>query len=97
LKAAGDAATYNRVEYWVEQASYFPIKAKFYADSGGLLKVLYYRDYLKRGDRVSPTQAVIIDAVDATLVTVVDFGDLHFQDIPDSWFHRDYLPHLKFD
>jgi outer membrane lipoprotein-sorting protein len=97
LKAAGDAATYNRVEYWVEQASYFPIKAKFYADSGGLLKVLYYRDYAKRGDRISPAQAVIMDAVDTTLVTVVDFGDLQFQDIPDSWFHRDYLPHLKFD
>ncbi|HEX3602971.1 MAG TPA: outer membrane lipoprotein-sorting protein, partial [Steroidobacteraceae bacterium] len=95
LKAAGDAATYNRVEYWVEQGSYFPVKAKFYADSGALLKVLYYRDFAKRGDRVSPAQAVIIDAVDSSLVTVVDVGDLHFQDIPDSWFQRDYLPHLK--
>jgi outer membrane lipoprotein-sorting protein len=95
LKAAGDAATYNRVEYWVEQGSYYPVKAKFYADSGALLKVLYYRDFTKRGDRVSPAQAVIIDAVNSALVTVVDVGDLHFQDIPDSWFQRDYLPHLK--
>jgi outer membrane lipoprotein-sorting protein len=95
LKAAGDAATYNRVEYWVEQGSYYPIKAKFYADSGALLKALYYRDFTKRGDRVSPAQAVIIDAVNSALVTVVDVGDLHFQDIPDSWFQRDYLPHLK--
>jgi Outer membrane lipoprotein-sorting protein len=95
LKAANDAATYNRVEYWVEQGSYYPIKAKFYADSGGLLKVLYYRDYAKRGDRVAPTQAVIVDAVDSTLVTTVDFGEPHFQRIPDAWFQRDYLPHLQ--
>jgi outer membrane lipoprotein-sorting protein len=95
LKAASDAATYNRVEYWVEQGSYYPVKAKFYADSGGLLKVLYYREFTKRGDRISPAQAVIIDAVNSALVTVVDVGDLHFQDIPDSWFQRDYLPHLK--
>jgi Outer membrane lipoprotein-sorting protein len=97
LAAAGDAATYRRVEYWVEQGTNSPIKAKFYADSGELLKVLYYRNYLKRGDRFSPTQAVIIDAVDSTLVTVVDIGELHFQEIPDSWFQRDYLPHLKLD
>jgi hypothetical protein len=97
LAAAGAAATYKRVEYWVEQGTYNPIKAKFYADSGELLKVLYYRNYIKRGDRLSPAQAVIIDAVDPTLVTVIDIGDLHFQDIPDSWFQRDYLPHLKLD
>lgn len=97
LEAADDAATYNRVEYWVEQNTDDPIKAKFYADSGGLLKVLYYRDYAKRGDRIAPAQAVIIDAVDSTLVTTVDLGEPHFQDIPDAWFERDYLPHLKFD
>src|ERR1700733_5564005 len=97
LAAAGDAATYKRVEYWVEQGTFNPIKAKFYADSGELLKILYYRNYVKRGDRVSPSQAVIIDAVDSALVTVVDIGDLRFQEIPDNWFQRDYLPHLKFD
>jgi hypothetical protein len=97
LYAAGDAATYKRVEYWVEQGSNNPIKAKFYADSGELLKVLYYRNFIKRGDRVSPAQAVIIDAVDSTLVTVIDLGELRFREIPDSWFQRDYLPHLKLD
>jgi outer membrane lipoprotein-sorting protein len=97
LAAAGDAATYKRVEYWVEQGTYNPIKAKFYADSGELLKVLYYRDFVKRGDRVSPAQAVIIDAVNAALVTVVDISELRFQEIPDSWFQRDYLPHLKLE
>jgi hypothetical protein len=85
------------VEYWVEQGTYNPIKAKFYADSGELLKVLYYRDFVKRGDRVSPAQAVIIDAVNAALVTVVDISELRFQEIPDSWFQRDYLPHLKLE
>jgi hypothetical protein len=97
LAAAGDAATYKRVEYWVEQGTYNPIKAKFYADRGELLKVLYYRNFIKRGDRLSPAQAVIIDALDSALVTVVDIGELHFQEIPDSWFQREYLPHLKLD
>ncbi len=97
LKAASDAATYNRVEYWVEQSTEYPIKAKFYADSGGLLKVLYYRNYAKRDDRMSPAQAVIVDAVDSASVTTVDLGEPHLQNIPDAWFNRDYLPHLKFN
>jgi outer membrane lipoprotein-sorting protein len=95
LKAADDAATYNRVEYWVEDPSYTPIKAKLYADSGALLKVLYYRNFIPRDGRNQPTEAVIVNAVDSTLVTTADFSDLSFQDIPDAWFQRDYLPHLK--
>ena len=95
LKAAMDAATYNRVEYWVEQDSDYPIKAKFYSDSGRLLKILFYRNFVTAAGRMRPTQAVIIDAVDPALVTTADFGSLRFQDIPDSWFQRDYLPHLQ--
>lgn len=95
LKAANDAATYNRVEYWVEKAGSGPIKAKFYADSGALLKTLYYRNYAMRDGWLRPTQAVIIDAVDPSLVTTADFSEPQYQDIPDTWFTRDYLPHLN--
>ncbi len=95
MKAASDTATYNHVEYWVEEGTYEPIKARFYADSGRLLKILYYRDYVQRLDGVRPAQAVIIDAVDSALVTTVDFSEAKFEDIPDAWFTRDYLPHLN--
>jgi len=97
LKAANDAATYNHAEYWVERNTDYPIKAEFYADSGVLLKTLYYRNFTESRDHVAPRQAVIVDAVDPELVTTVDLGDPHFQDIPDAWFQRDYLPHLKID
>jgi outer membrane lipoprotein-sorting protein len=95
MKAASENATYNRVEYWVEQGTYRPIKAKFYSDSGRLLKILYYRNFAQRLGADRPGGAVIIDAVDATLVTTVEFSDQKFQDIPDVWFQRDYLPHLN--
>jgi hypothetical protein len=95
LKAANDIATYARVEYWVEHDTFHPIKAKFYSDSGRLLKILYYSNYAERLGLVRPTEAIIIDAVDSSLVTTVLFGDLQFQDIPETWFQRDYLPHLR--
>jgi len=95
LKAAGAGATYDHVDYWVEKETFTPIKAKLYADSGALLKTLYYRNFVVRDGRNRPTQAVIVDAVDQTLVTTADFGELHSQDMPDAWFTRDFLPHLN--
>jgi hypothetical protein len=94
LKAAGNEATYNHVDYWVEKETFTPIKAKLYADSGALLKILYYRNFVVRDGRSHPTQAVIVDAVDQTLVTTAEFGEPRFQDLPDAWFNRDFLPHL---
>lgn len=95
MKAADDLATYRRVEYWVEQGTYLPIKAKFYSDSGRLLKIAYYRNFIEVLGRTRPTQTVIIDAVDTSLATVATSTDYAYQDIPDTWFQRDYLPHLE--
>jgi hypothetical protein len=95
MKAANDQASYNRVEYWVEHDTSYPIKAKFYSDSGRLLKILYYRGFEERLGGIRPTEAIIIDAVDTSLVTTVEFGDERFQDIPEAWFQREYLPRLK--
>jgi hypothetical protein len=97
MAAATDLATYNRVEYWVEQTTSFPIKAKFYSDSGRLLKILYYRGFSEQLGVVRPTEAVIIDAVDTALVTTLKFSDYKFQEIPEAWFQRDYLPRLRAD
>ena len=97
MKAANDHATYNRVEYWVEKSTSYPIKLKAYSDSGRLLKILYYGNYTTQLGRIRPTEAIIIDAVDSSLVTRIDFGDFQFQDIPETWFQRDYLPRLRID
>ncbi len=95
MKAITDTATYNRVEYWVEHGSFHPVKAKFYSDSGRLLKILYYRGYQMQLDAMRPSEAIIIDAVDSSLVTTIRFGDRRYQDVPDTWFQRDYLPRLR--
>jgi len=95
LKAATDTAAYNRVEYWVEQGTFRPVKGKFYSDSGQLLKIIYYRNFTVRLGAVRPGEAVIIDAVDSSLATIAVFGDSRAQDIPDAWFQRDYLPRLQ--
>jgi hypothetical protein len=95
LKASNDLATYNRVEYWVEQGTFYPIKGKFYADSGRLLKIAYFRKFAEQLGAVRPTESIIIDAVDSSLATTATFGEYAYQEIPEAWFQRDYLPHLR--
>lgn len=95
LKPASDTAVYSRVEYWVEQGTFRPVKGKFYSDSGRLLKVIYYRDFVERLGAQRPAEAVILDAVDSSLATIATFGDSRFQEIPEAWFQRDYLPRLQ--
>jgi len=95
MKAASDTAVYNRIEYWVEKGTSRPVKGKFYSDSGRLLKIIYYRNYVERLGGVRPAEAVILDAVDSSLATIATFGEARFQDVPDAWFQRDYLPRLR--
>ena len=95
LKASNDLATYNRVEFWVEQGTFYPIKGKFYADSGRLLKIAYFRKFAEQLGAVRPTESIIIDAVDSSLATTATFGEYTYQEIPEAWFQRDYLPHLR--
>lgn len=95
LKAANDAAVYNHIEYWVEQGTFNPIKGKLFSDSGRLLKIVYFRDFGQRLGAVRPIEQIIIDAVDTSLATTATFSDDAYQDVPDTWFQRDYLPRLQ--
>lgn len=95
MAAATPDAIYNRIEYWVEKGTYHPIKGKFYSDSGRLLKIAYYHKYEEQLDALRPTEVVLIDSVNSNLATTIGYSDYRYQDIPDSWFQRDYLPRLK--
>ena len=97
LTAASDDAVYSRIEYWVERGSHFPIKMRYYSDSGRLLKVAYYRKFDDVFGRKRPSDTILIDAVDNKHVTTMTLSDWRLQDIPDSWFQREFLPHLRVD
>ena len=97
LKAATDEAVYSRIEFWVEKGTYRQVKGKFYSDSGRLLKIAYYHKFQQMIGRVTPTETVVIDAVNQNLVTTMAVSDMRAQEIPDSWYQRDFLPRLKAD
>ena len=95
LSAVSPDVTYHRVEMWVDAASSRPIKARFYSESGHLLKTAYYRKYQPQLGRERPTEVVIIDGLDPSWVTVLRYSDFGWRDVPDAWLQRDYLPRFK--
>lgn len=95
LVAATSDAVYARLEYWIERDTYRAIKAKFSSDSGRLLKIAYYRRVAEVLGVMRPTETVIIDAVDANLVTTVNAAAYRTQEMPEAWFQRDYLPRFE--
>jgi Outer membrane lipoprotein-sorting protein len=95
MPASTPEAIYNRIEYWVEKGTFHPIKGKFYSDSGRLLKIAYYHKYGEQLGVQRPLEIVLIDAVNSNLATTIDYSNYQYQDIPESWFQRDYLPRLN--
>ena len=95
LNAATLDATYRKIEYWIEQGSNRPVKARFLSESGQLLKTAYYRKFETVLDRMRPTETVIIDGLNPRLVTVMRFSHLAYRNVPAAWMQRDFLPRFQ--
>lgn len=95
LQATAPAATYTTIELWVDEETNRPIKGKFYAESGRLLKTVYYRRYQSQLGRERPTETVIIDGLNPQSVTLMRFSDWASPAVPQTWFNRDYLPRFQ--
>jgi outer membrane lipoprotein-sorting protein len=97
LAAATEEATYSAAELWVDAQTNAPIKARFLADSGRLLKTAFYRRVQSQLGAQRPTETVIIDGLNPQAVTLVRLSDFAARDIPATWFQRDHLPRFQGD
>lgn len=95
LMSSAENATYSAAELWVDAQNSAPIKAKFFADSGRLLKTAYYRKFQSQLGADRPSETVIIDGLNPQLVTLIRLSEFSFRNIPLAWFQRDYLPRFQ--
>lgn len=95
LTARSPSVTYHAIEMWINTENRKPVKARFYAESGKLLKTTYYRKFTEVLGADRPTETVIIDGLDPSWVTLMRYSDYAWRDIPDEWLQRSYLPHFK--
>ncbi len=95
LAATAPDVTYTNIEIWIDAENNRPIKARFLAESGRLLKTAYYRQYASQLGAERPTETVIIDGLNPQSVTLMRFTDYTARAVPDTWLQRDYLPRFQ--
>lgn len=95
LAAQNPDVTYARIEMWIDTGNNQPVKARFYADSGRLLKTAYYRRYETQLGGERPTETVIIDGLEPKWVTVMRNSNYRWREIPEAWLQRDFLPQYR--
>ncbi|MDE2428156.1 MAG: outer membrane lipoprotein-sorting protein [Burkholderiales bacterium] len=95
LAAITADVTYHHIELWIDVKNKHPLKARYYTESGRLLKTAYFRHYQQQLGQDRPTETVIIDGLDPNWVTVMQLSDYAKRDVPDAWLQRDYLPRFK--
>lgn len=86
---------YARIVLWLDAESAAPLRARFYSDSGALLKTVFYRRPREELGLVRPTEYVIIDGTDPKSVTLMQFDEYKAVDVPAQWMQKDSLPLLK--
>ena len=95
LSARSPGATYAAVELWVDAETSRPLRAKFFAESGHLLKTAFFRRYQSQLGRERPTETVIIDGLNPQSVTLMRFSDFTTPNLPAKWFQRDNLSRFQ--
>jgi len=95
MTATNPNVTYASIEYWVDVSNFHPVKGRFFAESGRLLKIGFYRRFAENLGEQRPTEVVIVDGVDQTKVTRMQFENYHYREIPEHWYQRNFLPRFK--
>lgn len=94
LIAVDRGVTYQRVMYWVNEKTNYPLKAEFYSLSNRLMKRCSYENYQSMAGRIRPTRLVMEDALKAGEKSVLDYSEMKLRDLPDKVFTKEYLKKL---
>ena len=95
LTARSPGATYAAVELWVDAENNRPLRARFFTESGRLLKTAFFRRYQSQLGRERPTETVIIDGLNPQSVTLMRFTEFATPNLPAKWFQRDNLSRFQ--
>jgi outer membrane lipoprotein-sorting protein len=92
LKARSKAVTYDKMLYWIDKETFFPVRTEMYSLSDKLLKVQTYSEPKELADRVRLSKAVMEDALVKDSRTIMRIKEMEIKgDLPDVMFTESYL------
>ena len=95
LIAKTTGAAYKSINLWVENNTYQPIKAEFFAISGKILKTAYYKEYKEILGKKRPTVLEIHDGIRESEVSIMEYSDMRIEDTPDAYFQKTFMDRVE--
>lgn len=95
LRPKSPRKAYGKIILYVEEEDFKLRKADFYTVSGKLLKTVYYKNYNQILGKEITTELEICDPLFKDEQTIMKYDNFKIIDIPDEYFQKSYLEHLK--
>jgi len=95
LKALNDEVTYPEVKMWIRKDKPIVLKNEDYSLSGRLMRTSYFPKYVQVGDRLLPSQILIIDELREGERSQVTMRDATTTALPDTVFTKAYLERVN--
>lgn len=90
LNSTRKGSSYHRIELFLTQNDYFPIKANLYLKSGKLAKEAYYEGGTLNDER-RVVAMTLIDRIKKDQKTIVNYQAMENKTIPDKYYNPAYL------
>lgn len=92
LKAKSKNVTYDKILYWVDKETFFPLRAEMYSLSDKLLKILTYSEPKELAGKIRLSMGVMENALVKDSKTIMRIKTMEIKDnLPDVMFTENYL------
>ena len=95
LSASSKEVTYASIKYWVAEENFHPVKAEFYTLSGKLIKTGLWDNYQMVHGKSQPMRLTLVDGIKTDAMSILDYANLRFQDLPEKMFNKNYMKQLE--
>lgn len=95
LEAITNDVSYEKMRIWVRKDIAIILKEENYSVSNRLMRTVVYPKYTKVGDRVLPSNALIVDQLNDGERTQFSLQDATIAEIPDYVFSKSYLERVN--
>ena len=95
LEALNDEVAYPELKMWIRKDRAIVLKNEDYSLSGRLMRTSYYPKYIQVGDKLLPSQILIIDELREGERTQVTMRDATTARLPDAVFTKAYLERVN--
>ncbi|MBP8081719.1 MAG: outer membrane lipoprotein-sorting protein [Spirochaetes bacterium] len=95
VKPEKKGSTYSKIILRV-RADKLPFYAEFFAESGKMMKKVYYRSFTPYGAKMLQKKIEIFDAVNSENHTIMEYVKIGSKNLPLSYFTKDYLDRFQY-